>query len=245
VQIRSSCSQCLDNWKNINISSEEIERRLLDSWRTITSFESIQTWHCEEGHVNHSWLSSPFYDLLYSKALTDLARLDTRSAGLNFFSAWENFVAQTIDLLLQKIEVSSKIPSDLSQSERRLGMYVGLYAAKTLDFPKLPKGETRNIRNKIVHDNMIPSENEVIAAAGDIRSCIMQATQKLDPLHQDYSMGQNAIKRQQEAIARAQITSHPIQFVFLQSQIPHDLVDKIRLIREENSGKTTYADHAL
>lgn len=246
MKIRSVCNICLDNWEQNNVAPDEIERRLSISWRIITSFDAIQEWKCQAGHRNFTWLSTPFYDLLYSKALSDLARLDTRSAGINFFTAWENFLAHTVNLLLKKVGVADDLPHSLTLSERRLGLYVGAYAAAAGEFPKLPKDDTtRMLRNKIVHDNMIPSEDDIIAAAEDIRSCIVHAMQKLTPLHQNYNEGPSIIKRQQDAITKAQIISHPIQFEFLQSQIPHDIADKIRLIREESAENTANAHPSL
>src|SRR5574341_1238602 len=114
------CKECVDAWMKKGVAKEEIEQRMATSWKPINSYP-IHKWQCPEGHTNFAWLSAPFYDLLYSKALTDLARLDTRSAVLNFYSAWENFVSDTVDLLLKKAGASSTIPSILSRSEPRLG----------------------------------------------------------------------------------------------------------------------------
>lgn len=231
MKTRVFCKECFQALKDEGLK-DEIAIDRAHFWHPITD-ESIQKGRCPEDHVNFVWFAAPFYDLLYSKAVFELARLDTRSSVLNFFSAWENFVSHTVTLLLQKADIS-ETPSHLKLSERRLGMYVGLYAAKTQQLPSLPEEDTtRMIRNKIIHDYKIPKEEEVLRVAYDIRGCMMKAIEALHPMHQDYVNGPDVALRQQKAVEKAEITTNNIQFVFMRSQIEEDIKQTVLHIRDE------------
>jgi hypothetical protein len=228
MKILAFCTTCETEWLKKGLSSDEILHKIGNTWMALTS-KKIHTWTCPEGHVNKYWLSPHFYDLLYAKALSDLAGKDTRGAVANSYSAWENFVGHTVQLLLQECGVTTKFPEILA--ERLLGAYTALFAAKTEIFPNKINVAITKIRNDVIHSDLIPSEEQALKVVREVQSLILASRKALHPLHENYSFGLQAAHRAQEDIRASGMNG--VTTVWIRSQIDDIVDDKILAIRRE------------
>jgi hypothetical protein len=239
MRTRMVCSQCLDAWTAAGLSTDEINAKQSTFWAPITS-AGVSVWTCPAGHKVQFWLQTPFYSLLYSKALTDLARMDTRSAVMSFYSAWENFVAYTATLLLQDRGVA-EAPSALHRAEPQLGMFAGLVAFKAGQYPKLPQSEITEIRNKVAHGSYVPDEAKTLKVGQAAQQCIRATRDLLKPLHEEDDAGPKAAARAQRALKEAGVVpAAGFTTVGHAHQFDADIAEKVRLMREEHA-----AEHML
>jgi hypothetical protein len=139
---------------------------------------------CSRGHATRFVVASPFYVLLYNDGVDAFLADDTRSATLNFYSAWETFIAQVVQQLLDEAQVEEELPKKwrLRSSAAQLGMYCALYAAKLKAFPKPFNDDVTTIRNRVAHGDSIPTLQEAGSVGEEIGRQILEikAALKLD-----------------------------------------------------------------
>jgi hypothetical protein len=120
-------------------------------------------------------IQTPFFWLLFMRAMADLAKEDTRSAVLNAYSAWDTFVTRACALLLDDLgagEAWKALPGRLQRAEPISGMFAGLYTAKVRAWPQLVKSKTQEIRNGVIHGDDIPTHSEALDALEDVLACM-------------------------------------------------------------------------
>ncbi len=230
MKIRVSCLTCINELIKEKLSPVELGQRVKFDWVTITAAK-IQEWTCPEKHVNRFWFSPHFYDLLYSKALADFAREDTRSAVANFYSAWENFVSHTVKLLLKEFGVSDGIPGEVKRSEPLNGAYCALFATKVKKFPKMISSDNAGIRNAVIHSDLIPSNEQAVNLAKEVQLLIQDARKELYPLHNNYNLGLQAANRAAEDIKATGMNG--VLPVWIRSQVDDNIEATIIAMQSE------------
>jgi hypothetical protein len=224
------CQTCINEWLKEGLSSDEIVNRLGASHMTLIS-PTLHEGTCPNGHTTRYWSSVHLYDLLYQKAIVNLAQRDMRSAVANFYSAWENFVGHTVNLLLKESGAPEECLSSVQRAEPLLGAYMALFAAKTKKSPKKIKDDTTRIRNKILHSDLIPSDREALKVGIEVQALIRDVRNELHPLHYNYSFGPEAEDRMEKEIQKSGLNG--VSPMWFNSWIDYDLEKKVSEIQIE------------
>jgi len=224
------CQTCIDEWVKEGLSSDEIVNRLGASHMTLIS-PTLHEGTCPNGHTTRYWSSVHLYDLLYQKAIVNLAQRDMRSAVTNFYSAWENFVGHTVNLLLKEFGAPRECLSSIQRAEPLLGAYMALSAAKSKKSPQKIRDDSTKIRNKILHSDLIPSDKEAITVGKEVQALIQAARKELHPLHYDYSFGPEADDRMEKDIQKSGLDE--VRPMWVNSWIDYDLEKKVSEIQIE------------
>lgn len=209
MQIQVSCMTCA-------VDSDSLGTEHL-GWASVTSL-AINEWTCPKGHVNRFFLTEPFYQQLFEEAVWDLVLRDTREAVTAFYSAWDNFVAHTADMLLSEFGAAVELPRDAKRAEPRRGAFIALLLAKTHGVPRLPTNKTAETRNLVIHDDKMPSEEDTFTVGEDIQECILRCQSSLPGLHEEYGHGAKSLPRRMRLFEAAQLK-------------PEDLVGVAQTIR--------------
>jgi hypothetical protein len=160
---------------------------------TVTAGTFID-WKYRNGHQAKYWMSAPFYELLLAHGVHTLAERGTRAAVLNFYSCWETFVSYVIRMLVEEAgNASSLVPKDHGLAERRIGVFAGLYFERTRQWPPTAGPSAASLRNKVIHDDTIPSEGEVSTLADAVQKAIIGCKAGLgDELFRSQAEGEKA-----------------------------------------------------
>lgn len=154
-------------------------------------------WTCRKGHAAKYWHGAPFFEHLFAHGVKALAQGDTRASVLNFYSCWDNFVSYVIRILVDEAGQSgSSIPKDFALAERRVGVFAGLYFGRTARWPTTAGPDAAATRNKVIHDDKIPSEAEALKVADAIQKAITACKVDLgEDLFQSHATGEKAHAR--------------------------------------------------
>lgn len=233
MKILAVCQKCISQWQNQGVIDADIENRLLRARTPIKTDLSLPlTWTCENGHTNRMFIPAPFYELLFLRGIADAASYDYRMAVVNFYSSWECFVAFAIKILIKKVGIEFKSLSDLMRSEPQVGLYSGLYMSKTNKIPTCLSNKTRKIRNKVIHSDLIPTEEEVLALGKEVQTAIQNAKEALPVLSEDSTTFDSS--RFDGNRPEGQYHTGD-SIVFLRSLVNADLADEVRKVRLELS----------
>jgi hypothetical protein len=146
-------------------------------------------------------------------------------------------VAHTVDILLDEFEAShEKMPDPLKRAEPRLGAFVALCLAKIKKVPDLPDTTiAAGVRNKVIHDEKVPTEDEAFKIGEEVRRCILSCQSSLGTLHEDYAHGVKSMPRRTRILKAAKVSesdlagvSHRIDF----SRIGEDIRKRVASIRK-------------
>lgn len=154
-------------------------------------------WTCRNGHTAKYWHGAPFFEHLFAHGVKALAQGDTRASVLNFYSCWDNFVSYVIRVLVDEAGHSaSSIPKDYSLAERRVGVFAGLYFGRTSRWPATAGADAASVRNKVIHDDKIPSESEAFKVAEAVQKAVTACKVDLgEDLFQSHATGEKAHAR--------------------------------------------------
>lgn len=163
---------------------------------TVTAGAFIE-WTCRNGHKALYWHGAPFYERLFAHAVQMLADSDMRGAVLSFYSCWDNFASYVIRILIDAAKESAPaVPKDYSLVERRVGMFAGLFFGRTSRWPILPGSDAASIRNKVIHDDKLPTEREALRVGEAVQSAITDCIARLgQDLFDSYAAGEKAEAR--------------------------------------------------
>lgn len=235
------CRQCfLERHGEFQESHGEEAESLLDGedGETITVTASPFTeWTCQAGHRARHWAGAPFFELLFAHGVHAIAECDYRAAVLNFYSCWDNFVSYVIRILVDDIGNSQvSVPKDYALAERRTGLFAGLCFARTGQWPPLPGSDAAAVRNKVIHDDKIPSETESLKVATAVQEAVTGCKAALtDDLFVSHSSGERAHARfERDLLAagfRDAIAANAVP-VFESGSLVHvDVADSVRRMR--------------
>lgn len=230
MKVRISCMTCAESQDSLQDSSS--------GWATVTTL-AVNQWTCPSGHANRFLLADPFYQQLFEEGVLDLALMDTREAVLAFYSAWDNFAAHTVDILLTEFGVGVELPRDAKRAEPRRGAFISLLLVKTKAAPRLPTNKTSETRNLVIHDDKIPSEEDAFAVGEDVQACILACQATLPGLHEEYAHGAKSVPRRNRLLEAARLSPGDLVGVaqtFHMSQIDRNLRARVASARRELLG---------
>jgi hypothetical protein len=230
---------CVHQWEREGVDQLELAQRLSGYWATLTN-QGICEWTCPQGHNVRFIFQTPFYILLFRKGETDLARRDTRSATLSFYSAWDSFVAFTCEMLLNEAGIVDRVPARVKLAEPLLGMFVGLVAARTGKYPTLVDSKIAKIRNEVIHGDHIPQEADALDVGGAVQKAI-RATRKAVA---DFDAKE--VKASAARLLKAAGDTKPDEHkdlitIWVGSDFDSDLEAKITAIRHERASENGFA----
>ncbi len=190
MTFKASCAQCQRESPHLPIVTQ----------RVLVSATELTRWECQaKKHEQWLWIQNPFYELLFLRGVYDLGDRDFRNAVLNFFAAYDTFIATTMRLIWSSLGVTAGFPKRLRRNE---DAFQALYPVKTGTFPEMVAKDIREIRNAVAHDDMVPTPNEVVVVGEAIRGFINRVVEALDPLHEENRSGAGARARMTAALAR-------------------------------------------
>lgn len=159
--------------------------------------DSTYKFTCPAGHEALIWLQNEKHDILFEGA--GLALLDgyIREAAFGLASALERFLEFAIralslqfGILPETQETTWRIVA--RQSERQLGMFLGMWLAHTKTAAVYLEPKWVEFRNSVVHSGYIPTEPEVMAYGDRVLEYI---NSRLDILDRDAFEGMHGVAR--------------------------------------------------
>lgn len=123
------------------------------------------TLRCKQGHETVVTLPIPLFELLFDFGCAALLDGYAREAIMNFASSFERFEEFTCRFLLARRNVSFEGVDGWwkwvrTSSERQMGSFVALWISEFFEPPPLLTNNLVALRNKCVHQGLIPPENE-------------------------------------------------------------------------------------
>jgi hypothetical protein len=147
--------------------------------------DSAYKFTCPDGHQSLIWLQNEKHDILFEGA--GLALLDgyIREAAFGLASALERFLEFAVRALSLQLgippeeqEATWKILA--KQSERQLGMFLGMWLVHTKTAAVYLEGKWVEFRNNVVHNGYVPTEPQVMAYGDRVLAYIDDRLDVLD-----------------------------------------------------------------
>ena len=161
------------------------------------NFQEVGVYHftCDNGHENHMCLQEMKFEILSEMGINALADGYYREAIVAFASCLERYHEFYIRCICLHHDISSdqlkKAWKGLSrQSERQLGAYIFLYLCENNKPPVLLPNSMIKLRNDVVHNGKIPTEEEGIEFGRTVYSIVGP---ELKALKQGYDSEVNEI----------------------------------------------------
>lgn len=125
---------------------------------------------CAQGHVHNIILVQMRFEVLAETAMQALVDGYYREAVASFAAALERIYQFYVEVVSYHNGVGSDTAEQTwkavaNQSERQLGMFVGLYQVENNCVPPLLAQKHVAFRNKVIHQGYIPTEGESAAFA--------------------------------------------------------------------------------
>lgn len=128
---------------------------------------------CVNGHNVTMIADFQPFELLFESAVEAMADGYMREAVGSFAASLERFYEFSTKILLlstgvraEQFEVIWQQVS--SQSERQLGLYLGIYSSQFLEVPTLLKKRSTELRNQVVHKGLFPSPEAALGFGEDV-----------------------------------------------------------------------------
>lgn len=137
----------------------------------------VYRFECSRGHKSVVLLQSEKFEILFETALYAIIDNYYREAVTSFAASLERFYETCIDVLL----IANSAPRDsralawkkiARSSERQLGAFVLTYLAVNGSVPATLSDKAVEFRNSIVHQGVIPSEEEALKFGNQVRLVI-------------------------------------------------------------------------
>jgi hypothetical protein len=132
---------------------------------------------CPKGHQTLTFIQQPKYKVLFELGMNALVDGYPREAVTSFASCLENFYEFCINQValhkgVNQTSLSNAWNSMAKQSERQLGAFVMLSLSHFGSSPTLLNNNSRNFRNRVVHQGYIPELDEALGFGNDIVACV-------------------------------------------------------------------------
>lgn len=118
---------------------------------------------CPSGHNTQIILQNPKFEILFHMGTLQFLERNWRSSVQDFIAALETFLQYFIEIIYFDFNLENCVElvgKDLNrQWERLYGAFLATHPIKFKEHKKIPKQQIE-FRNKIIHGNYIPSENE-------------------------------------------------------------------------------------
>lgn len=139
---------------------------------------------CSKGHDILMIADVQPFELLFESAMEAFVDLYFREAVSSFAAALERFY----EFVIRSFLIARKVDSETSaamwksvshQSERQLGMYIGLYTAEYGRQPPLLQNDTTRFRNSVIHKGYFPSSAEAFDFGRSVYELINRGVREL------------------------------------------------------------------
>lgn len=129
---------------------------------------SVYRFECAHGHVHEIVLMQVRFEVLAETGMQALVEGYYRDAIASFAAALERFYQLYCEIVVRSRGMDPAVFADTwtlvaSQSERQLGMFIGLYLLENRSVPPQLPRKFVELRNKVVHQGLLPTEDEAIA----------------------------------------------------------------------------------
>lgn len=145
---------------------------------------------CPEGHKLVAVLDHQPFELLFESGLEALVDGYFRESISSFAAALERLYEFSIrvqlisdNVAIDELETMWKLVG--TQSERQLGMYVGLRTSKEGKPPPMLSPHLIKFRNSVIHKGYFPDGNEAFKFGDAVFKLIMAEVLRLDERHRD------------------------------------------------------------
>jgi len=140
---------------------------------------------CPQGHETLTIIQQPKYEVLFELGMNALADAYPREAVTSFASSLESYYEFCIKGVLKLQDVDQAVLDtswrEMSkQSERQLGAFILLWVNIFGVVPKLLSNDSRNFRNRVVHQGYIPRPEEAIEFGEKVVDCIRANLQDME-----------------------------------------------------------------
>ncbi|WBO21748.1 hypothetical protein [Sphingomonas abietis] len=128
---------------------------------------SVYRFECAQGHVYEIVLAQLRFEVLAETGMQALVDGYYRDAVASFAAALERVYQLYCEIVALSRDIDETVFKSTwklvaSQSERQLGMFIGLYMLENGDVPpQLPK-KFVEFRNKVIHQGLFPAENDAV-----------------------------------------------------------------------------------
>lgn len=209
------CTQCAEDLVtgagSIPEGGLELETKVVPV-QTVGLYRTV----CGQGH--HVVMVADFqqFELLFESALEAFTDTYFREAVSSFAAALERYYEFAVRTLLveQGVSVEKMIVSWKSvakQSERQLGMFVGLYTAAYGAPPKILSNDEVSFRNNVIHNGHFPTVNEAFEFGQTVYKLLYEGVKELRTHFHDSMQEARDITRQR-AYAGLKVGEQPVQF---------------------------------
>lgn len=161
---------------------------------------------CPMGHPLLAILDHHAYELLFQSGLEALVDGYFRESVSSFAAALERLYEFSIRVHLTVREVKSDEIDKMwksvsSQSERQLGMYIGIRTAKDGYQPSILSTDQTKFRNSVIHKGYFPSAVEAVQFGETVFSLILDEVRCLDDLYKGAVIAQIEIFRKKALLS--------------------------------------------
>ena len=171
---------------------------------------------CSRGHNVVMVADFQQFELLFESGMEAFVDNYYREAVSSFAASLERFYEFAIMTMLiangiESVSINSMWKGVASQSERQLGMYIGLYTTAYHRPPNLLSNNQSSFRNDVVHKGHFPSKHEAFEFADSVYKTINTGLKELRADHHDAMEKARGITRE-KAYAKAKPGETPSRF---------------------------------
>ncbi len=176
---------------------------------------------CAQGHVHHIVLAQMRFEVLAETAMQALVDGYYREAVASFAAALERAYQFYIEVVSDHNGVGRNTAEQTwkavaNQSERQLGMFVGLYQVENNCVPPLLAQKHVAFRNKVIHQGYLPTEEDAVGFAQAIIDLVQPLLNAMMPRYTK-TIEAHCIEHLEKASARTKVggTQHHVFFEFV------------------------------
>ncbi len=174
MRLRIHCHKCVFDDEKFNALPIPVQ---------ITS-SSRYTINCPAGHETTVVLSSQSFEVLGEIALQAILDGYFRDAIGSFTASLERAYEAYVRISLKHSSKKQALVDEVwnsvaAQSERQLGLFIGIYAVETRQLAPLLPRRMVELRNAVVHKGHIPTEEEAILFGQHVSDIVMTLIHEL------------------------------------------------------------------
>ncbi len=149
---------------------------------------------CPKGHPLVAIADFHQFQLLFESGVEAFAEIYLREAISSFAAALERYHEFAIRVLLMAQEVDTEAIDNMwksvaSQSERQIGMYIGLYTAIHQKMPNLLPQKMTALRNSVIHKGHFPTPQESFDFGNAVYALLSEGLNELNQRYPDALVG--------------------------------------------------------
>ena len=139
---------------------------------------------CQRGHHTATIIQQTKFEILSQLAIKAGADGNYRDTIASFAASLERLFEFFVEATCRKNGVEKKVfvkawKNVASQSERQLGTFVAAYILETREAAKLLPSQQASLRNKVIHNGMIPNNEQAMRFGQAVTDCAKPLIQLL------------------------------------------------------------------